>query len=57
MTIVMVAWDGAKDKLFFAKKTVRLWRETDGQAVEKSFRRKDSEGRIVGKGTVRVPFP
>jgi len=27
------------------------------QAVEKSFRPKDSEGRIVGKGTVRVPFP
>ena len=24
---------------------------------KKSFRPKDSEGRIVGKGTVRVPFP
>ena len=27
------------------------------QAVEKVLPSKDSEGRIVGKGTVRVPFP
>ena len=29
----------------------------DPRLSKKSFRPKDSEGRIVGKGTVRVPFP
>ena len=29
----------------------------DLRLSKKSFQPKDSEGRIVGKGTVRVPFP